>query len=254
MTECRIKKVADDGVIVDLPDATVVAPIQMPGAIWIKDLKIQINQREIFSSNQLYSYKAYLDAELSFPTSTKDSFLNVAGYVRDVKDPDSITDAGYIGRKNMFAKSRTVQTISKLSADIFNQDLYMISNVEIDIEITLQTDEFMIIQGVATDKYIFEITDVRLLIKTIDLMDGLSLDIARKLDIEPARYGIRKTFMKSLFITQGHTEFVANIFTEEWVSFKINSLTKNYRVLRRVILGLVSNSRYIGSNIQVHAF
>lgn len=69
------------------------------------------------------------------------------------------------------------------------------------------------------EKYIFEITDVRLLIKTIDLMDGLSLDIARKLDTEPARYGIRKTFLKSLFISQGRTDFVANIFTEEWVNF-----------------------------------
>ena len=215
MTECRIKKVAVDGLIVDLPNGEVVAPIQMPGATWIKDLKIQINQREIFSSNQLYSYKSYLDAELSFPTTTKDSFLNVAGYVRDQKDPDAVADPGYIGRKNMFARSRTVQLISKLSADIFNQDLYMISNVEIDIEITPQTDDFMIIQGVAAEKYMFEITDVRLLIKTIDLMDGLSLDIARKLDTEPARYGIRKTFMKSLFISQGRTDFVANIFTEE---------------------------------------
>jgi len=145
-TECRIRKIAQDGLPVDL-QTDVVAPIQMPGATWIKDLKILINQREVYSSNQLYSYKVYLDTELSYPPETKDNFLSVSGYMRDVKDPDSVADTGFVGRKNMFAKSRTVQLISKLSADIFNQDLYMISNVEIDIEITPQSDDFMIIQS-----------------------------------------------------------------------------------------------------------
>jgi len=218
--------VGDDGLHVNLDAGEKVSTIQMPGSTWIKDIKILINQREIYSSNQLYSYKAYLDTELSYPNEAKDSFLGVTGYKRDKKDPDSLSDEGYIARKNMFAESKTVQLISKLSTDIFNQDLYLISNVELDIEITPQTDDFMIIQEKkaavnnvvpAHTKYVFEITDVRLLVKTIDLMDGLSLDIAKQLDIQPAKYGVRKSFMKSLFITPGRTDFVANLFTEEYV-------------------------------------
>ena len=226
MTECRIKKVAADGVVVDLPTDEVVAPIQLPGATWIKDLKVLINQREVYSSNQLYSYKAFFDTELSYPTAVKDSYMNVAGYYRDLKDPESISDDGFIKRKNMFAKSKKVQLLSKLSADIFNQDLYLISNVEVDLEITPQSGDFMTITKKPVppavhdgSRYEFEIIDVRLLVKTIDLMDGLSLDIARHLDTQPARYGIRKTFMKSLFISQGRTDFTANLFTEEWVFF-----------------------------------
>jgi hypothetical protein len=163
-------------------------------------LKILINQREIYSSNQLYSYKAYLDTEFSYPESAKDGFLSVAGYSRDSKDPDSVNDEGFKSRKNMFAKSKTVQLISKLTADIFNQNLYMISNVELDIELSVQPDDFMLQQetpaaGVQANRYTFEITDVRLMIKTLDLMDGLSLDIAKKLDTEPARYGVRKVYL-----------------------------------------------------------
>lgn len=96
------------------------------------------------------------------------------------------------------------------------------SNVEVDFEIIPQSSDFMIIQqkiagaNAAQKKFKFEIMDVRLLVKTIDVMDGLSLSIARKLDTEPARYGIRKTLMKSLFITQGTTNFSANLFTEEY--------------------------------------
>ncbi|KAL3125521.1 hypothetical protein niasHT_004485 [Heterodera trifolii] len=78
------------------------------------------------------------------------------------------------------------------------------------------SDDFMIHQEAANrDKYTLEVADCRLIVKTVDLMDGLSLDIAKKLDMEPARYGIRKTLMKSLFITGGRYDFSANLFTEE---------------------------------------
>lgn len=121
----------------------------------------------------------------------------------------------------------------------------MITNVELDLEIIPQSSEFMTIQekpATAADvladknKYVFEILDARLLVKTLDLMDGLSLDIARRLDTEPAKYGIRKTQLKSVFISAGRTDFTWNLFPDE--------------VPRRVVLGLVSNSRYIGNKYE----
>ena len=229
-TEFKLRKIAEDGVPVDMPANAAVGLIQMPGATFIRNLKVHINQREVYDSNQLYSYKVYIDTELSYPVSAKDAYFGVAGYARE-SDPLKVNDK----RKKAVEESKAYQTISKLSADIFNQDLYMISNVEIDIELALQSDDFMIHQDASNkDKYTLEIVDCRLLVKTIDLMDGLSLDIAKKLDVEPARYGVRKSFMKSLFITGGRFDFSANLFTEE--------------VPRRVIIGLVANQNYIGNN------
>ncbi|KAL3117355.1 hypothetical protein niasHT_004151 [Heterodera trifolii] len=201
--EFKLKKVADDGVVVDVPANAAVGLIQMPGATFIRNLKVHINQREVYDSNQLYSYKVFMDTELSYPVAAKEAYFGVSGYFRD-SDPTKVNDK----RKKAVEESKSFQTISKLSADIFNQDLYMISNVEIDIELALQSDDFMIHQEAANrDKYTLEVVDCRLIVKTVDLMDGLSLDIAKKLDLEPARYGIRKTLMKSLFITGGDTIF-----------------------------------------------
>ncbi|KAL3079389.1 hypothetical protein niasHT_036378 [Heterodera trifolii] len=228
--EFKLKKVADDGVVVDVPANAAVGLIQMPGATFIRNLKVHINQREVYDSNQLYSYKVFLDTELSYPVAAKEAYFGVAGYFRD-SDPTKVNDK----RKKAVEESKSFQTISKLSADIFNQDLYMINNVEIDIELALQSDDFMTHQEAANrDKYTLEVVNCRLIVKTVDLMDGLSLDIAKKLDMEPARYGIRKTLMKSLFITGGRYDFSANLFTEE--------------VPRRVIIGLVPNQNYIGHN------
>uniref|UniRef100_A0A914HC94 Uncharacterized protein n=1 Tax=Globodera rostochiensis TaxID=31243 RepID=A0A914HC94_GLORO len=226
-TEFKIKKIAEDGLLNNIGPSDSVGLIQMPGATFIRNLKVHINQREVYDSNQLYSYKVYLDTELSYPIAAKDAYFGVAGYFRDT-DLSKANDK----RRKPLAESKAYQTISKLSADIFNQDLYMISNVEIDIELALQSDDFMLHQEKEKDKFVLEISDCRLIVKTVDLMDGLSLDIARKLDVEPARFGIRKSFMKSLFITGGRYDFSANLFTEE--------------VPRRVIIGLVANQNYIG--------
>lgn len=237
----------------------------MPGATFIKNLKVAINQREVFDSNQLYHYKAFFDVELNYPQTAKDSYFSVAGYL-----PEGITmNEPNEKRREAFLDNREVQYIHKLSADLFNQNLYLISNVEMDIEITPNIiTEFMLnwqravapapppapaagaadaaainaeIQRLQTlaakydslQNYIWEIKDIRLMVKTLDLMDRLNLDISRHLDTQPARYGIRRTTLKHLFIDPGRFDFTANLFTDE--------------VPRRVVLGLVATSNFMGS-------
>ena len=77
---------------------------QMPGATFIKNLKISLNQREVYDSNQLYSYKVYMDTEFSYPISVKDSYLTCSGYQREDESPNRVADKGYVERKNMFAR------------------------------------------------------------------------------------------------------------------------------------------------------
>jgi hypothetical protein len=49
----------------------------------------------------------------------------------------------------------------------------------------------------------------------IDLMDSLSLEMNFKLDKEPAKYGIRKTLLKSAFISAGRKDYISNLYTDE---------------------------------------
>src|SRR6187551_1454502 len=55
-TELKIKKLNADGLPIDLVANEVVAPIQLIGSTFIRNLKIGINGREIFDSNGLYAY------------------------------------------------------------------------------------------------------------------------------------------------------------------------------------------------------
>nr|CAD2202559.1 unnamed protein product [Meloidogyne enterolobii] len=236
-TEFRIKKEGDDGRLVKLAATDNVAPIQLIGQTFINNMRINVNGREIFNSNSLYAYKTYFSHELSYSQGAKSSHLNAAGYYydSDIKLEDG---TAYNARKNLFSSSKTAQFISKLDADIFNQPLYLINHCEIDIELLPNDTKFVLIAPpvLGIDQpitYNFEVVSCKLYVKKIDLMDGLSLDIARKLETKPARYSIRKTMMKPLFISQGRYEFNANLFMDQ--------------IPRRITLGLVANSDYVGS-------
>ena len=72
------------------------------------------------------AYKTYFSHELSFSTAAKDSHLNAAGYYRDNGITLERGDA-YNTRRTLFNGSRTVQFISKIDADLFNQPQYLIN-------------------------------------------------------------------------------------------------------------------------------
>ncbi|KAF7636004.1 hypothetical protein Mgra_00004585 [Meloidogyne graminicola] len=233
-TEFQIKKEGADGKLVNL-DGDNVAPIQLIGQTFINNMKISINGREIFHSNSLYAYKTYFSHELSYSMGAKNSHLNASGYYYD-SDTNLEGGNGFNSRKKLFEKSKTVQFMSKLDADFLNQPLYLINHCEIDIEISPNDTRFVLIAPPKANEtapiYHFEIVSCKLYVKKVDLMDGLALDIARKLETKPARYAIRKTMMKPLFISQGRYEFNANLFMDQ--------------VPRRITLGLVANNDYVG--------
>lgn len=65
----------------------------------------------------------------------KESYLSVCGYVPDSDDQDSTTGNGFAGRKALFAESRIAQFLTKIDSDLFNQDLFLISNCEVELEV-----------------------------------------------------------------------------------------------------------------------
>ena len=148
LTEFRLWKVDNLGAdeATEAAADVGISTCQMPGATFIKNMIITINGREVFNANQLYSYKVYLDTELSYPKDVKDSFLGCVGYASDGYDQDSKDGNGFKARNKFFTGSKIVQFITNVNADLFAQDLYLINNCEVDIEISPQPDEFMLIQ------------------------------------------------------------------------------------------------------------
>jgi hypothetical protein len=233
LTEFRIRKESHLGMVMtNLAAGEDVAPIQLIGNTFMKNLRVRVNNRDVFNSNSLMAYKTYFTHELSYSPTAKMCHLNEAGYYSGMNDDSLESGAGHEARKALFAGSRTAQFVAKLDADIFSQPLFLLSHIEIEIEIEPNESKFLLVSPNGATRYHLEMQACKLYVKKMSLMDGLSLDIARKLEDKPARYAVRKSEMKSMFISQGRYEFSANLFQEQ--------------VPRRIILGLVANADYVG--------
>ena len=147
LVEARLKKLhATNGTWINVVAADNVAPINYIGQTFIRNIKVSLAGRELQDSNSLYMYKAYIDSELSLPTSTKDSYLSVAGYYVDDNDQEEAANDSFIKRKALLTDGKLMQFITKLDVDIFNQPNYMISNLEIELEIMPNDTNFCILE------------------------------------------------------------------------------------------------------------
>jgi hypothetical protein len=182
------------------------------------------------------AYKSIFDYELTYPQTVKDSYLTAAGYYTDPVNQTSGT--GFDARKALFANSATAQFISKLDVDICNQPRYLVNQCELDIELLPNDSDFLIIctqpaAPAAAIRYKFEITGLKLYVKTVELVDSLSFDLNKKLEMKPAKYPMRKTALRSMFIGEDHREYNACLWTDQ--------------VPRRVVIALASNADYVGN-------
>lgn len=215
-----------------LLESDVVSVNQSLGSTFCRNIKLSINNREVFNANSLYAYKSLIDMELSHTKEAKDSYLQVAGYRSDDRGPEDQTGSGFLARKKMFVENKTVQFLSKLYIDIFNQDLYLLNNCELDLEITPNSQAFNLFNGDAGN-YRLTLESCKLYVKSLFLMDGLNLELAAKLETEPCRYSINKTDLKVFMITAGRLQFNVNAFQEQ--------------VPRRMVVCFTDYSSYVGS-------
>ncbi|KAF7627107.1 hypothetical protein Mgra_00009617 [Meloidogyne graminicola] len=252
-TELRIKKEDKEGKLIDIEKDDNVSVCQLIGhTIW-KNCRMHINGTQVFEGNSLMAYKSIFDYELTYPQSVKNSYLSVAGYYDDGDSQtyEGVNEAGYgfKSRKGLFldedGKPKSAQFIAKLDVDFCNQPRYLVNQCEVDIELLPNESKFLLSAPWDTaPTYHLEIQACKLYVKKIELMDSLAFDIAKKLELKPARYPMRKTSLKSLFISENRTEFNANLWMDQ--------------VPRRIVLGMVENKNFVGhqkySSLYFHHF
>lgn len=218
LTEAKILKKDENGEWKDLADDAKVGCTQLPGATFIKNLRVSINGREVFDSNGLYAYKAYVDSEFTYADDVKNTYSAAAGYAADKqKQDDIVVNSGLAKRAKMFDGGHIAQFLTRLDADIFNQQLYLLSNTEVDIELQVHKAPFFVIapNAAATDEFKLEIISCKLFAKYVELMDGLNLNMTAALNRVPAKYAIRRSELKSFTITAGRYQYSTTLFADQ---------------------------------------
>lgn len=232
--ELALEKQGADGNWVAVEAADKVAPVQAIGQTFVQQLKVSISNTEVYDSGTLYPYRAYMTTELSYPESTKSTFLAATGYYpENTKDVHS--DPGFKKRASLFTGGQTAQFLSRLDFDLANQELLLLNNTDVVFSIYRAPDRFLLTSfsdAQPSASYRLNLVSIKLYCKMVEVQPSLNLSIYSTLEKQPAKYSLRKTEIKSCFLSEGRTEYDRNLF---------NSL-----IPRRLTCGLVASKAFNG--------
>lgn len=228
------KNAAGSWVSIDDTD-TNVATVQGIGQTFVQQLKVSVSNTEVYDSGTLYPYKAYITNELSFPSNCKENFLASIGY-RSSKKHDDATDEGFKGRCSLFREGKKAQFLSRLDFDLGNQELLLLNNLDVLFSIFRAKDSFLLqnLRAGSTTSYRLYVHDVKIYAKMVEVQPSLNLSIYKMLEKQPATYALRKTEIKSCYISAGRTEVDYNAF--------------NATIPRRLTVGFLTNVAFNGSS------
>uniref|UniRef100_A0A1I8BTK0 UBIQUITIN_CONJUGAT_2 domain-containing protein n=1 Tax=Meloidogyne hapla TaxID=6305 RepID=A0A1I8BTK0_MELHA len=210
-----------------------ICSIQGIGQTFVQQLKVTVGNNEVYDSGTLYPYKAYITNELSFPDNVKSNFLASIGYYKSDKQ-DEYSDSGFQKRCSMFSNGKRSQFLSRLDFDLGNQELFLLNNLDVHFSIYRSKNSFALhkLNSADENQYRLYVHDVKLFSKMIEVQPSLNMNIYKTLESKPATYAIRKTEIKSTFLTAGRTEIEYNAFSAS--------------IPRRITVALVSNKAFNG--------
>ncbi|KAF4529668.1 hypothetical protein B566_EDAN017509 [Ephemera danica] len=204
LIKCKITK-ADGSA---LSDSAKVAPINNFLHSMFSDCSIQLNQKQITSSSQLYPYRALLETLFSYNSDAKSTRLQQQlWFPDDFGQMDSCTadNSGYIARQALAAKSKTLSMLGRLHSDIFQQGRLIPNGVSLDVKLTPAKPNFALMSGDDEPDYRIKICDATLLVRKCKLSASVSLGHAAGAEIEPFKIPINRTEMRAITISQGLT-------------------------------------------------
>lgn len=233
-TAVKIKK-ADGG---NLVAADKVSLINYIGATLFGKVDVLLNDTQISSSTPNNAFRAMFESLLTYDQPCAESQMQAAGFYKDTAgqmdavdptpDKNAPTNKGLKERFELTRESRTVEFISRIHADIFNQNKLMVNGVRLRIKLHRNKNEFCLMA--ANANYVLQIQDVSMMIRKCKLTDA-SLTQVQNI---PALYPITRVLMKDYSFPSGIQ------------SINMNSVASGV-LPQKVVLAMVSNAAANGS-------
>jgi len=220
----------------DLGAAANTAPVNLFLHSLFSQVDIQLNGTLITSSTNTYPYRAMLETLLSYGEDAKKTQLTSALYYKDAAGQMNtlalaagdgvVPNEGLVKR----SRSRVVDMMGRLHADIFFQDRYMLNEVNVKIKLVRSKDVFCVMSQ-ADCKVM--ITKAAMFVRKVKLSPSVFLAHAKALENGTAKYPIRRVVCKTFTVPQGFRD----ISHEKLFSGQLPT---------RVVVGLVTNEAFNG--------
>jgi hypothetical protein len=182
-----------------------------------------------------YPYRAYIESLLNYDSSAKSSHMTQRMWYQDTAGHfDSLEDDENTGlkiRRLHTKNSRVFEMMGPLHVDFFNQDHFLLNNVEMRIKLTRNKDAFTLMSTAGTER--IRLLDATLYIRKVTVSPSVLLAHAHALEKSPAKYPVNRVDIKTVTITQGlRDKSLDNLF--------MNQLPQ------RVVIAMVDNRAFNG--------
>jgi len=190
----------------DAVDYDNVGPINLLGKTFFSNVKLKIGGKVISDSNDLYTYRAFLETELNYGTDAKNSHLQAALYHRDDDNAAELPgNSGFTARSRYFRNSREVELMAPIHCDLFDQERYLLSMMDLQLELTRAKDPFLLMTpGVAVpNNFRIKVIAMRWYVRKVEVSSEFFMAIEGALVRSPALYPVRRVQMTTIHVGQG---------------------------------------------------
>lgn len=191
----------------DIPDAARVGFINYPIASLFNQVDISLGDRLISQSDNLYTYRAYIETILNYNTQTLASqftaglfFKDTAGHHHD-RAADG-RNAGFNKRCQLTARSRPIEIVGPIYGDLFNQPKLILNGLDLKLKLSRNKDSFCLMSPDA-EQYKIQILHASLYVKRVQVSPAVRIGHSRALLNTTAKYAIDRSCLKVYSIPAG---------------------------------------------------
>lgn len=165
-----------------------------------RQVNVSLNGKSVNSSDGNYSYRAYLESLLNYGTDAQNTHLEVVGWEMDAEH-----------RKSLIKNSSVVELYGKLHADMLNQPLLLLNNVDLRISLNLNKPEFYLITDQENANSKVKILEAALYVKHCTINPNVLVAHHKTLDRTNAKYHYKRCEVKSFTVGKSTSINLDNI-------------------------------------------
>ncbi|XP_069832127.1 uncharacterized protein F54H12.2-like [Dendropsophus ebraccatus] len=212
--------------------------INYPIATLFNQVDITLGDRLISQSDNLYSYRAYIETILNYSPQTLSSQFTAGLFYKDSAGHHhdralAGENSGFIKRALTTARSKPVELLGPIFGDIFNQPKLILNGLDLKIKLTRNKDTFTLMSAEA-EPFKIQILQAALYVKRVQVSPAVRIGHSQALLTSTAKYAIDRACLKVYSIPAG-TRITnhENLFLGQ--------------IPKTVILGFVDNEAFSGS-------
>lgn len=162
-----------------------------------RQVNIVLNGKNINSTDGNYSYRAYIESLLNHGNDSSQTHLEMNGWSTEHGNLDDYKNLdGAKIRTNLTKNSSIVEVFGRLHADMLNQPLLLLNNVDLKIILTKNKPEFYMLSEDTDEAYV-KILEATLYIKHVSINPNILIAHHKILEKTNAKYHYKRTEIKS---------------------------------------------------------